>query len=131
MFSHLLISIQGPEILNKYVGESELANRTLFTRARTCAPCILFFDEMDALTTKRGKEGGWVVERLLNQLLIELDGADTNSHGPGRLLYIPLPSPDERGLIVIALGQKKPIDASVHLMTMGRDDACKMLVEWT
>ncbi|PHT69508.1 hypothetical protein T459_24612 [Capsicum annuum] len=68
--------IKGPEILNKYVGESELANRTLFTRARTCAPCILFFDEMDALTTKRGKEGGWVVERLLNQLLIELDGAD-------------------------------------------------------
>ncbi|XP_047261345.1 cell division control protein 48 homolog C-like isoform X1 [Capsicum annuum] len=58
--------IKGPEILNKYVGESELANRTLFTRARTCAPCILFFDEMDALTTKRGKEGGWVVERLLN-----------------------------------------------------------------
>ncbi|KAM3339266.1 hypothetical protein P3S68_029135 [Capsicum galapagoense] len=68
--------IKGPEILNKYVGESELANRTLFTRARTCAPCILFFNEMDALTTKRGKEGGWVVERLLNQLLIELDGAD-------------------------------------------------------
>ncbi|XP_047254254.1 ATP-dependent zinc metalloprotease FtsH 2 [Capsicum annuum] len=68
--------IKGPEILNKYVGESELANRTLFTGARTCAPCILFFDEMDALTTKRGKEGGWVVERLLNQLLIELDGAD-------------------------------------------------------
>lgn len=47
MFSHLLISfIQGPEILNKYVGESELTIRTLFTRARTCAPCILFFDEV-------------------------------------------------------------------------------------
>lgn len=47
MFSHLLISSdQGPEILNKYVGESELTIRTLFTRARTCAPCILFFDEV-------------------------------------------------------------------------------------
>ncbi|XVF50045.1 hypothetical protein PTKIN_Ptkin04bG0063300 [Pterospermum kingtungense] len=70
------IHIKGPELLNKYVGESELAVRTLFSRARTCSPCILFFDEVDALTTKRGKEGGWVVERLLNQLLIELDGAD-------------------------------------------------------
>ncbi|PHT35455.1 Cell division control protein 48 -like protein C [Capsicum baccatum] len=126
-------SSKGPEILNKFVGESELANRTLFTRARTCAPCILLFDEMDALTTKCGKEGGWVVERLLNQLLIELDGADQRKGlkswtEPGRLLYVPLPIPDERELIVIVLGRKKPIDASVALMTMGRDDACKIVV---
>ncbi|OIT02871.1 cell division control protein 48 -like c [Nicotiana attenuata] len=138
------IHIKGPEILNKYVGESELAIRTLFTRARTCAPCILFFDEVDALTTKRGKEGGWVVERLLNQLLIELDGADqrkgvyvigaTNRPEvicrPGRLgkkLYVPLPSPDERGLILKALARRKPIDASVDLMKIGRDDACNNL----
>ncbi|AQL02612.1 Cell division control protein 48 homolog C [Zea mays] len=70
------IHIKGPELLNKYVGESESEVRKIFTRARTNSPCILFFDEVDALTTKRGKEGGWVVERLLNQLLIELDGAD-------------------------------------------------------
>ncbi|KAJ7946631.1 cell division control protein 48-like C-like [Quillaja saponaria] len=82
----------GPELLSKYVGESELAVRTLFTCARACSPCILFFDEVfwlysclfrpsktstlyhflnllqvDALTTKHGKEGGWAVERLLNQ----------------------------------------------------------------
>ncbi|GFY91990.1 cell division cycle 48C [Actinidia rufa] len=62
------IHIKGPELLSKYVGESELAVRTIFSRARTCSPCILFFDEVDALTTKRGKEGGWVVERLLNQV---------------------------------------------------------------
>ncbi|KAI7996816.1 hypothetical protein LOK49_LG10G00799 [Camellia lanceoleosa] len=62
------IHIKGPELLNKYVGESELAVRTIFSQARTCAPCILFFDEVDALTTKRGKEGGWVVEQLLNQM---------------------------------------------------------------
>ncbi|CAN4112669.1 unnamed protein product [Withania somnifera] len=142
------IHIKGPEILNKYVGESELAIRTLFTRARTCAPCILFFDEVDALTTKRGKEGGWVVERLLNQLLIELDGADPRkgvyvigaTNRPevmdrailrpgrlGKLLYVPLPSPDERGLILKALARKKPIDSSVDLMIIGRDDACKNL----
>ncbi|XVF70970.1 hypothetical protein PTKIN_Ptkin11bG0204900 [Pterospermum kingtungense] len=142
------IHIKGPELLNKYVGESELAVRTLFSRARTCSPCILFFDEVDALTTKRGKEGGWVVERLLNQLLIELDGADQR-HGvyvigatnrpevmdhavlrPGRfgkLLYVPLPSPDERGLILKALARKKPIDASVDLSAIGRMDACENL----
>ncbi|PWA67882.1 cell division cycle 48C [Artemisia annua] len=70
------IHIKGPELLNKYVGESERAVRTIFSRARTCSPCILFFDEVDALTKKRGEDGGWVVERLVNQLLIELDGAD-------------------------------------------------------
>ncbi|GJV38837.1 cell division control protein 48 homolog C, partial [Tanacetum coccineum] len=70
------IHIKGLELLNKYVGESERAVRAIFSRARTCSPCILFFDEVDALTTKCGQEVGWVVERVVNQLLIELDGAD-------------------------------------------------------
>ncbi|GLT40534.1 hypothetical protein SLA2020_146620 [Shorea laevis] len=142
------IHIKGPELLNKYVGESELAVRTLFTRARTCSPCILFFDEVDALTTKRGKEGGWVVERLLNQLLIELDGAgqrcgvfvigatnrpevmDPALLRPGRfgkLLYVPLPSSEERGLILKALGRKKPIDVSVDLSAIGQMQSCENL----
>ncbi|KAB1212364.1 hypothetical protein CJ030_MR5G025132 [Morella rubra] len=142
------IHIKGPELLNKYVGESELAVRTLFSRARTCSPCILFFDEVDALTTKRGKEGGWVVERLLNQLLIELDGAEQRrgvfvigaTNRPevmdravlrpgrfGKLLYVPLPSPYERGLILEALGRKKPIDASVDLCIIGQMEACENL----
>ncbi|XP_042475157.1 cell division control protein 48 homolog C-like [Macadamia integrifolia] len=142
------IHIKGPELLNKYVGESELAVRTIFRRARTCSPCIIFFDEVDALTTTHGKEGGWVVERLLKQLLIELDGADerrgvfvigaTNRLEvmdsavlrPGRFgehLYVPLPSPDERGLILKALGRKKPIDADVDLMAIGHNEACENL----
>ncbi|KAK4436005.1 Cell division control protein 48C [Sesamum alatum] len=142
------IHIKGPELLNKYVGESELAVRTIFSRARTCSPCILFFDEVDALTTKRGKEGGWVVERLLNQLLIELDGAEQRrgvyvigaTNRPevmdravlrpgrfGKLLYVPLPSPDERGMILKALARKKPIDANMDLMALGRDSACENL----
>ncbi|KAK6255352.1 hypothetical protein SCA6_016657 [Theobroma cacao] len=142
------IHIKGPELLNKYVGESELAVRTLFSRARTCSPCILFFDEVDALTTKRGKEGGWVVERLLNQLLIELDGSDQRrgvyvigaTNRPevmdravlrpgrfGKLLYVSLPNPDERGLILKALARKKPIDASVDLSAIGRMEACDNL----
>ncbi|KAH0983348.1 hypothetical protein GBA52_010525 [Prunus armeniaca] len=140
------IHIKGPELLNKYVGESELAVRTLFSRARTCSPCILFFDEVDALTTKRGKEGGWVVERLLNQLLIELDGAEqrrgvfvigaTNRPDvmdravlrPGRfgkLIYVAPPTKDERGLILKALARKKPIDASVDLSEIGQRGTCE------
>ncbi|GMY13988.1 cell division control protein 48 homolog C [Fagus crenata] len=139
------IHIKGPELLNKYVGESELAVRTLFSRARTCSPCVLFFDEVDALTTKRGKEGGWVVERLLNQFLIELDGAEQRrgvfvigaTNRPevmdrailrpgrfGKLLYVPLPSPNERGLILKALAKKKPIDANVNLSAIGQMEAC-------
>ncbi|KAL7148302.1 hypothetical protein ABFS83_06G169100 [Erythranthe nasuta] len=142
------IHIKGPELLNKYVGESELAVRTIFNRARTCSPCILFFDEVDALTTKRGTEGGWVVERLLNQLLIELDGAEhrrgvyvigaTNRPEvmdrallrPGRfgkLMYVPLPTPDERGMILKAHARKMPIDANVDLIALGKDSACENL----
>ncbi|XP_078150976.1 cell division control protein 48 homolog C-like isoform X2 [Carex rostrata] len=70
------IHIKGPELLNKYVGESESEVRKLFARACTNSPCIIFFDEVDALTTRRGEEGGLVVDRLVNQLLIELHGAD-------------------------------------------------------
>ncbi|KAL9342715.1 hypothetical protein Peur_066040 [Populus x canadensis] len=140
------IHVKGPELLNKYVGESELAVRTLFSRARTCSPCIIFFDEVDALTTMRGKEGGWVVERLLNQLLIELDGADQRpgifiigaTNRPevmdpavlrpgrfGKLLYVPLPSSEDRGLILKALAKGKPIDPSVDLAAIGQMEACK------
>ena len=68
------ISIKGPELLNKYVGESEKAIRQLFNRARVSAPCIIFFDEMDALCPKRGSESNSATERVVNQLLTELDG---------------------------------------------------------
>ncbi|CAL5419255.1 unnamed protein product [Camellia sinensis] len=145
------IHIKGPKLLNKYVGESELAVRTIFSRARTCAPCILFFDEI-------GKNGNSILLSMQKGqshshhkpfiLLIKLDGADqrrgvyvigaTNIPEvmdravlrPGRfgkLLYVPLPSPDERGLILKALARKKPIDASVDLITIGSDEACENL----
>ncbi|XP_042064154.1 cell division control protein 48 homolog C-like [Salvia splendens] len=139
------IHIKGPELLSKYVGETELAVRTIFSRARTCSPCIIFFDEVDALTTKRGREGGWVVERPLTQLLIEMDGSEprrdvyvigaTNRPEvmdeamlrPGRfekLMYVPLPSPDERGMILKALARNLPIDANVDLMALAKHSGC-------
>ena len=71
------IAVKGPELLNKYVGESEKAVRELFRRASTSSPCIIFFDELDALCPKRGMYGGnQVTERVVNQLLTEMDGME-------------------------------------------------------
>ncbi|GLT55649.1 hypothetical protein SLA2020_287510 [Shorea laevis] len=140
------IHIKGPELLQKYLGESEKAVRTLFSRARTCSPCILFFDEVDSLTQKRVDNHHRHSDRVLNQLLIELDGADkrqgvfvigaTNridsmdpaALRPGRFgqhLYVPLPNSEERGVILKAIGRNKPLDASVDLRAIGQMTACE------
>lgn len=71
------ISVKGPELLNKYVGESERAVRQVFTRARSSAPCILFFDELDALVPRRGDAIAESSARVVNMLLTELDGMDS------------------------------------------------------
>ena len=60
------ISIKGPELLNKYVGESEKAVRQLFKRAKSSAPCVIFFDELDSLVPKRGSDGNNSSERVVN-----------------------------------------------------------------
>ena len=120
------ISIKGPELLNKWVGESERAVRSLFARARAAAPCILFFDELDALAPKRGQGEGsnLAAERVVNQMLAEMDGVDgregvylvaaTNRPDmidpallrPGRLdrmVFVPLPDSDNRRAIAKAV----------------------------
>ena len=69
------ISVRGPELLSKWVGESERGVREVFKRARQASPCIIFFDEIDALAPVRGMGGGSnVTERVVSQLLTELDG---------------------------------------------------------
>ncbi|MDK2876902.1 MAG: transitional endoplasmic reticulum ATPase [Archaeoglobaceae archaeon] len=71
------ISIKGGELLSKWLGESEKAVRRIFRKARQVAPCIIFFDEIDAIAQMRGiDEGSRAVERVLNQLLIEMDGLE-------------------------------------------------------
>ncbi|KAJ9132632.1 Ribosome biogenesis ATPase RIX7 [Pleurostoma richardsiae] len=111
------ISIKGPELLNKYVGESERAVRQLFARAKSSAPCILFFDEMDALVPRRDDSLSDASARVVNTLLTELDGVGDRSgiyvigatnrpdiidpaiRRPGRLgtsIFVGLPSPDDR-----------------------------------
>lgn len=72
------ISVKGPEVLSKWVGESEKAIREIFRKARETAPCIIFFDELDAIAPRRGLHAdAGVTDRIVNQLLTEMDGIQT------------------------------------------------------
>ncbi|EDV96607.1 GH15109 [Drosophila grimshawi] len=71
-----IISVKGPELLAKYIGQSEENVRNLFNRARSAKPCVLFFDEFDSLAPKRGHDSTGVTDRVVNQLLTELDGVE-------------------------------------------------------
>jgi transitional endoplasmic reticulum ATPase len=71
------ISVRGPELLSKWVGESEKGVREIFRKARTAAPCIIFFDEIDSMAPRRGRDSGsHVTETVVNQLLTEMDGLE-------------------------------------------------------
>ncbi|KAJ1971657.1 Peroxisome biosynthesis protein pex1 [Dimargaris xerosporica] len=70
------IYVKGPEILNKYIGASEQSVRDLFKRASAARPCVLFFDELDAIAPRRGHDNTGVTDRVVNQFLTEMDGAE-------------------------------------------------------
>ena len=75
------LSVKGPELMSKWVGETEKAVREIFKKARQAAPCILFFDEIDVIAQRRGRgSGDSVAERMLGQILTELDGIE-DLHG--------------------------------------------------
>ncbi|MCD6443783.1 CDC48 family AAA ATPase [Candidatus Bathyarchaeota archaeon] len=132
------ISIKGPEILSKWVGESERAIREVFRKAKQAAPSIIFFDEIDAIAPVRGSGLGdsHVTERVISQLLTEMDGieelrgvvviAATNRPDivdpallrPGRfdkLLYVPPPDLEARKEILKIHTRKKPLADDVDL----------------
>ena len=131
------ISIKGPELLSKWVGESEKGVREVFRKSRQAAPCIIFFDEMDAIAPIRGNNGdSHVTERVISQLLTELDGleiltnviviAATNRPDiidpallrPGRfdrLLYVPPPDRDSRVQIIKIHTKKKPLADDIDI----------------
>jgi len=72
------IAIRGPELISKWVGESEKGIRKIFSKARQVAPAIIFFDEIDSIAPRRGQEtGAKVTERMVNQLLTEMDGVES------------------------------------------------------
>jgi peroxin-1 len=70
------ISVKGPELLNKYIGQSEKSVRDIFQRARNTKPCLLFFDEFDSIAPMRGHDNSGVTDRVVNQFLTEMDGAE-------------------------------------------------------
>ncbi|XP_010609484.1 ATPase family protein 2 homolog isoform X2 [Fukomys damarensis] len=132
------LSIKGPELMNKYVGESERAVREIFRKARAVAPSIIFFDELDALAVERGSSSGAgnVADRVLAQLLTEMDGieqlkdvtilAATNRPDridkalmrPGRIdriIYVPLPDAATRREIFNLQFHSMPISSEVDL----------------
>lgn len=142
------ISVKGPELLNKYVGESERAVRKVFARARASVPCIIFFDELDALVPRRDTALSEASSRVVNTLLTELDGLNdrrgifvvgaTNRPDmidpamlrPGRLdktLYVELPTVTERLEILKTLVRTNhtPIDGSVNLEAVAADNRCR------
>lgn len=138
------IVINGPELLNKYIGASEAAVRDVFQRAAAAAPCVLFFDEMDALAPRRGHDNTGVSDRVVNQLLTELDGVeglkgvvvigatsrpdliDPALLRPGRLdnlLYCDFPGPQDRSEIMQCLSRKLRLDPGVDLEEIGSSEA--------
>jgi len=132
------ISVKGPELLSKWVGESEKGVREIFRKARQAAPCIVFFDELDAVAPRRGGSDGdsHVTERVISQMLTEMDGLEdlkgvvvigaTNRPDmideallrPGRfdrLLEVPVPDREARMQIFQIHTRNKPLDRSVSL----------------
>ncbi|XP_059667623.1 cell division cycle protein 48 homolog [Cornus florida] len=136
------ISVKGPELIGIWVGESEANVREIFDKARISAPCVLFFDELDSLAVRRGThKGSGVADRVLNQILIEMDGISakktvfvigaTNRPDiidpallrPGRLdqlIYIPLPDEDSRHQIFKSCLKKSPVSKDVDLRALAK-----------
>jgi transitional endoplasmic reticulum ATPase len=131
------INVKGPEFLSKWVGESEKAVRETFRKARTASPCIIFMDEIDSIAPTRG--GGFdshVTERMISQLLTEMDGLESLNNvvviaatnrpdmidsallRPGRfdrLVHVPTPDLDARRAILEIHSKKKPLGDDVKL----------------
>ncbi|KAL1750927.1 P-loop containing nucleoside triphosphate hydrolase protein [Schizophyllum commune] len=130
------ISVKGPEILNKYIGASEKSVRELFERAQAAKPCVLFFDEFDSIAPKRGHDSTGVTDRVVNQMLTQMDGAeglegvyvlaatsrpdliDSALLRPGRLdksVFCNMPTTEERKDILSAVARKVALAPDVDL----------------
>ncbi|XP_078349901.1 nuclear valosin-containing protein-like [Oculina patagonica] len=146
------ISVKGPELLNMYVGESERAVRQVFQRARNSAPCVIFFDELDALCPRRSDSAESSVSvRVVNQVLTEMDGLEARKQvfimgatnrpdiidpavlRPGRLdkvLFVGLPNTEDREDILRTLtkdGKKPVLLPDVSIKDLARDEKCEGL----
>jgi transitional endoplasmic reticulum ATPase len=134
------ISVKGPELLSKWIGDSEKGIREVFRKARQASPCIVFFDEIDSIAARRGADSSsHTVDRMISQLLTEMDGieelkgivvlAATNRLDildpailrAGRFdFHIELPAPDEitREAIFRVHTRGKPLDTDVDIKSL-------------
>jgi len=139
-----IISIKGPELLTMWFGESEANVRDVFDKARSAAPCVLFFDELDSIAKSRGGtsgDAGGASDRVINQILTEMDGMGSKKNvfiigatnrpdiidpailRPGRLdqlIYIPLPDEGSRMAILKSNLRKSPVGKEVDLPFLAR-----------
>ena len=108
------LAVKGPELLSKWLGESERALASLFRRARLAAPSVIFFDEMDAIASKRGSGGGGNGgDRLLSQLLTELDGVTSGGSSSSK---------EKSGRVVVVGATNRPDVLDAALTRPGRMD---------
>merc|ERR1712066_576081 len=138
------ISIKGPELLTMWFGESAANVRDVFDKARSAAPCVLFFDELDSIAKSRGGSGGdagGASDRVINQILTEMDGMGSKKNvfiigatnrpdiidaailRPGRLdqlIYIPLPDEGSRMAILKSNLRKSPVGKEVDLTFLAK-----------
>ena len=135
------ISIKGPELLSKYIGASEQAVRDTFQRAQSAKPCVLFFDEFDSFAPRRGHDSTGVTDRVVNQLLTQLDGVESLEGvyvlaatsrpdlidpallRPGRLdksLYCPIPDEEEILQILQVMSRNVNMAADVDLESLSK-----------
>ncbi|CAE6412288.1 unnamed protein product [Rhizoctonia solani] len=135
------ISVKGPELLNKYIGQSEQSVRDIFDRASAAKPCVLFLDEFDSIAPKRGHDSTGVTDRVVNQMLTQMDGAegldgvyvlaatsrpdliDPALLRPGRLdksLLCHMPAANERREILEAVSRKIALAPDVDLNDIAR-----------
>ncbi|CAL0302445.1 unnamed protein product [Lupinus luteus] len=139
------LSVKGPELINMYIGESEKNVRDIFQKARSARPCVIFFDELDSLAPARGASGdsGGVMDRVVSQMLAEIDGLSDSSQDlfiigasnrpdlidpallrPGRfdkLLYVGVNSdPSYRERVLKALTRKFKLHDDVSLYSIAK-----------
>lgn len=134
-----LISVKGPELLAKYIGQSEENVRNIFEKAKSAKPCVLFFDEFESLAPRRGHDSTGVTDRVVNQLLTELDGVKSlegvsiicatsrpdlidpallRSGRIDRLIECVLPNANERLEILKYLSKSLVVDESINLKSL-------------
>ncbi|CAG99125.1 AAA family ATPase peroxin 6 [Kluyveromyces lactis] len=144
-FSLNFFSVKGPELLNMYIGESEANVRRVFQKARDAKPCVIFFDELDSVAPKRGNQGdsGGVMDRIVSQLLAELDGMSSGGDGvfvigatnrpdlldeallrPGRfdkMLYLGISDTDKKQANIIkALTRKFTLESGIDILDIAK-----------